>query len=120
MHDTVIYCEKNEETQSVKLNYDKKLFTIDNSSLLCADDSVYFIGSEGEIRLSDYEGEGFIINNNGELLYSLNRPTKKQVKVYITPSGKKYHTDPNCAGKTGFEMPLDTAMLLRTPCNICT
>lgn len=119
-HNTVIYCEKSDDINNIALNTDKKLFTVGDSKLLNAGDSVYFIGAQGEIKLSDYEGEGFIINSDGELLYSLNVPVKKQETVYITPSGKKYHTSLSCAGKTGFEITLETAKLLRTPCSICT
>ncbi|MBQ7005259.1 MAG: hypothetical protein IJN68_02385 [Clostridia bacterium] len=59
------------------------------------------------------------MNSEGELLYSLNTPVKKQQTVYITPSGKKYHINRHCGGKTSFEIALETAKLFRKPCNIC-
>ena len=119
MHDTVIYCEKNAEVNTVKADYDKNIFTIGDSRLLNTVDSLYLINNKEKIKLSDYEGFGFVINSEGELLYSLNTPVKKQQTVYITPSGKKYHTNRHCGGKTSFEIALETAKLFRKPCNIC-
>ena len=119
MHDTVIYCEKSADMNTVKLDYNENNFTIGKSKITCKKDSVYFINDEECIKLADYEGYGFVINSDGELLYSMNIPQKKQEKVYITPSGEKYHKDKHCAGKTGFELPLETAKLLRTPCMLC-
>ncbi len=119
MHDTVIYCERSEKIDTIIHDYDENSFTIGGSKLLCAEDSVYFINAKEKIRLSDYEGYGFVINNEGELLYSMNTPVKKQEKVYITPSGKKYHKNRYCAGKTAFDMPIETAKCLREPCNLC-
>ena len=118
-HNTVIYCEKAEDVNTVKLDTNKNIFTIGDSKLLSAEDALYFITPEEKIKLTDYEGSGFIVNSKGELLYSLNTPAKKQETVYITPSGKKYHKDAFCAGKTGFEINIETAKLLREPCNIC-
>ena len=118
-HDTVIYCEKSKDVQSIKIDTDKRIYTIGNAKLISKADALYLAAAEEEINLSDYEGFGFVINSNGELLYSLNTPTKKQQTVFITPSGKKYHTDRYCAGKTGFEIGIETAKLLREPCSIC-
>ena len=119
-HDTVIYCEKSPDVQTVKLEADKNTFTIGDAKLVNTPEALYLINPEGKINLSDYEGFGFVINSDGKLLYSLNTPSKKQETVYITPSGKKYHKDPYCAGKTAFEAPLETATkLLREPCKIC-
>lgn len=119
MHDTVIYCEKSAEINAIMLNGSENSFTIGSSKIICGDDSVYFENANEKIRLADYEGYGFVINSEGELLYSMNTPVKKQEKVYITPSGKKYHRDMYCAGRTGFEMPIETAKLLREPCSLC-
>ena len=119
MHNTVIYCEKSAEINAIMLNDSKNSFTIGSSKITCGEDSVYFENGKEKIRLDDYEGNGFVINSEGELLYSMNAPVKKQEKVYITPSGKKYHRDMYCAGRTGFEMPIETAKLLREPCNLC-
>ena len=117
---TVIYCEKSDRSIPVKLNYEKNIFTIDISKLLYENDSIYFITPYEKINLSDYEGVGYVINDNGELLYSLNTPAKKQQMVYITPSGKKYHLKKNCAGKNGIKIEFETALLLKEPCSICT
>ena len=119
IHNTFIYCERSAEIKSIQHNYSENSFTIGKSKLLCGDDSVYFINDREKIRLEDYEGYGFVINSEGELLYSMNTPVKKQEKVYITPSGKKYHRDMYCAGRTGFEMPIETAKLLREPRSLC-
>lgn len=119
-HDTVIYCEKTEPVGAIKLESEKKTFTIGDSKLINENDAVYFKNKSEKINLSDYEGFGFVINSNGELLYSLNTPVKKQETVYVTPSGKKYHKDFYCAGKSGFEVSIETAKLFRNPCNICT
>ena len=120
MHDTVIYCEKAAENNVIKLTLNPNSYTIDKAKITCEEDSVYFINDEECIKLADYEGFGFVINSDGELLYSLNTPVKKQEKVYITPSGKKYHKDQYCAGKTGFEINIETAKLMREPCNLCS
>ncbi len=118
-HDTVIYCEKSPDTQTVQLEVDKNTFTIGDTKLMSTDEALYLINPNEKINLSDYEGFGFVINSDGELLYSMNTPEKKQETVYITPSGEKYHKDPYCAGKTGFEISLETAKLMREPCNLC-
>lgn len=119
MHNLIIYCEKTAEINTIKADYGENSFTIGESRLLNTVDSLYLINNKEKIKLSDYEGFGFVINSEGELLYSLNTPVKKQQTVYITPTGKKYHTDPDCAGKTGFEIELETAKLFRQPCSIC-
>ena len=118
-HNRVIYCEKSREVQSIKINTDKGIYTIGDAKLINEENSLLLVTPEEKINLSDYDGLGFIINSNGELLYSLNIPIKKQQMVYITPSGKKYHTNIYCAGKTGFEISLDTAKLMREPCSLC-
>ncbi len=118
-HDAFVYCEKAPDVQAVKLEADKNTFTIGNAKLVNTPEALYLTNSEEKINLSDYEGFGFVINSDGELLYSLNTPLKKQETVFITPSGKKYHKDRYCAGKTAFEMSLETAKLMREPCDIC-
>lgn len=78
IHNTFIYCERSAEIKSIQHNYSENSFTIGKSKLLCGDDSVYFINDREKIRLEDYEGYGFVINSEGELLYSMNTPVKKQ------------------------------------------
>ena len=119
MHDTVIYCEKSAEINAIMLNGSENSFTIGSSKIICGDDSVYFENGKEKIRLADYEGYGFVINSEGELLYSMNTPVKKQEKVFITPSGEKYHRNQYCAGKNRVQMPIETAKLLREPCSLC-
>ena len=42
-------------------------------------------------------------------------------RVYRTPSGKKYHFDPECGGKNSFEISLDEAKKAKlSPCLKCT
>lgn len=42
------------------------------------------------------------------------------VKIYITPTGKRYHYDNNCNGGTYYESTLDEAITKGlTPCNKC-
>lgn len=118
-HDAFVYCEKAPDVKSVRLEADGNTFTIGNAGLVNESEALYLISPNGKINLSEYEGFGFVINSDGELLYSLNTPSKKKEKVFITPSGKKYHKEPTCAGKTGFELPLETAKLMREPCSIC-
>lgn len=118
-NNTVIYCEQSADSKSLEVDLKNRVYKIDKATLISKDDGMYLVTLENEINLSEYEGSGFVINSNGELLYSLNTPRKKQAKVYITPSGRKYHTDPDCAGTTGFEIVLETAKLLRKPCSIC-
>lgn len=119
VHDTFIYCEKADDINAIKVNHNENSYTIGKSKIMCTDDSVYFINDEESIRLADYEGFGFVINSNGELLYSMNAPVKKQEKVFITPSGEKYHRNQYCAGKNRVEVPIETAKLLREPCSLC-
>lgn len=118
-HDTVIYCEKSDDIKNVRVDTNKNTYTIGNAKISYTEDAVYLSSLKKRINLSAYDGFGFIVNSNGELLYSLNVPCKKSEKVYITPSGKKYHRDPHCAGKTGFEINVETAKLVREPCSLC-
>lgn len=119
-YDTFIYCERSADVKSVNIDMQKGCVTIGESKFLKESGKVYLIGKDGKINLSSYDAEGFIINSDGELLYSATTPTLKKEKVFITPKGEKYHTDAYCAGKTGFEAPLETAKLLeREPCKIC-
>ena len=39
-------------------------------------------------------------------------------EVYITPSGKKYHYDPQCGGKNSYKVGIDSVGG-RTPCQKC-
>ncbi len=39
--------------------------------------------------------------------------------VYITPYGKKYHFDPDCAGENGFSISLEEAKKLNEACEKC-
>ncbi len=39
--------------------------------------------------------------------------------VYVTPSGEKYHYDPNCGGKNSSPTTLNKAKITRDPCKKC-
>lgn len=48
------------------------------------------------------------------------QPVQASRKIYITPTGKKYHYDPNCNGGTYIESTLDAALERGlTPCAKC-
>lgn len=76
-HDTFVYCEKFSDAQPVRLQADENTFIIGNAKLVNSPEALYLINDKEKIKLSDYEGCGFVINSNGELLYSLNKPLKK-------------------------------------------
>ncbi len=40
-------------------------------------------------------------------------------KVYIAPTGKRYHYRPTCAGKNAMEVELSQAENYYTPCKKC-
>ena len=46
-------------------------------------------------------------------------PSSPENCVYITPSGKKYHIDPNCGGKNSYPVYYAEAIKKRTPCSKC-
>ena len=77
-HDVFVYCEKALDTENVKLVADENTFIIGNARLVNKPEALYLMSYDEKINLSDYEGFGFVINSDGELLYSLNTPVKKQ------------------------------------------
>lgn len=77
-HDIFIYCEKTPDVKAVKLEADKNTFTIGDAKLVNTPEALYLINPEEKINLSDYEGFGFVINSDGELLYSMNTPEKSR------------------------------------------
>lgn len=87
-HDIFICCEKTPDVKAVKLEADKNTFTIGDAKLVNTPEALYLINPEEKINLSDYEGFGFVINSDGELLYSMNTPEKKQEFVFIHPRVK--------------------------------
>lgn len=119
-NDMIIYCERSRDVKSCRFDMDEGLITVGDSQILNTAEEVFFFGSKGETNLSQYDALGFVVNSDGELLYSLTEPVLKQETVFVTPKGKKYHSDASCAGKTGFEIKLNTAIMFdRTACNIC-
>lgn len=50
----------------------------------------------------------------------VNSPNSNGVSVYRTPSGKRYHFDPDCGGKNSYKISLDDAKSVGlTPCQKC-
>lgn len=46
--------------------------------------------------------------------------TEKEEMVWVTTSGKKYHSNPNCSNmKSPFQIPLKEAQEKRDPCSKC-
>lgn len=46
--------------------------------------------------------------------------TEKEEMVWVTSSGKKYHSDPSCSNmKSPFQVPLKEAQKTRGPCSKC-
>ncbi len=49
-----------------------------------------------------------------------NSPNSNGTAVYRTPSGKRYHYDPDCGGKNSYKISLDDAKSSGlTPCQKC-
>ena len=49
-----------------------------------------------------------------------NSPNSNGASVYRTPSGKRYHYDPDCGGKNSYKVSLDNAKSAGlTPCQKC-
>lgn len=119
INNTVIYCENSEGVRDFLVDMQENSFQFGEAKLISGD-NLYLQTPKNKINLSDYEAQGFVINSSGELLYSLVVPTLKKQKVFVTPNGKRYHTDAYCAGRTGFEIDCETAMFFdREPCRIC-
>lgn len=119
-HNIDVYCERAEDVEIVTVYHADRRYIIGEAELHSRED-LYFITPDGEINLSEIGGEAFVINSDGELLYQLMKPEKEEFeKVFATPSGKKYHSDTYCAGRTAFETDLEMAELFgRRPCSIC-
>ena len=59
-------------------------------------------------------------SENTDTAESTNDETIEILKIYRTPSGKKYHYDAECGGKNSFETTLSEATLSGlTPCSRC-
>ncbi len=118
-HNTVVYCEKAADVQAFRVDSGERSFQFGASKLVDGD-NLYLITPESKINLSEYDAKGFVIDSNGEILHSLVTPTLKKQKVFVTPNGGKYHTDAYCAGRTGFEIDYETAIMFdREACKLC-
>lgn len=119
-YDVKVYCEKAEDVQSVKINFEKGTYKIGSAEIVNKD-GLYLVSPEGTVNLSEKDADAFVINSKGKLLYQLEKPERDiSENVFVTPSGKKYHKDIFCAGRTAFETDKQTAELFgRTSCSIC-
>ncbi len=120
-----VYCELTDDFRATELFLDKGTFKI-GKAVLDSREDLYLISPEGEINLSEIGSEAFIINSEGNILYQMMKPDKeenekeKSQKVFVAPSGEKYHSDIFCAGKRAFEINIETAVLFgRKPCSLC-
>jgi len=119
VNNTVIYCENSAGVRDFLVDMQENSFQFGKAKLVNGD-NIYLQTPENKINLSSYEAQGFVINSSGEILYSLVTPTLKKQKVFVTPNGGKYHTDAYCAGRTGFEIEYETAIMFdREPCKLC-
>lgn len=124
-HNIDVYCERKDDEPVMSAILEEGIFKIGKAELHNKE-NLYLVSPEAKINLSQIGGEAFIINSDGELLYQMVKPEKSELKteekekVFVAPSGEKYHSDIYCAGKRAFETELDTAELFgRKPCSIC-
>ena len=119
-HNIVVYCETAEDITVTEVNFEEKTYKVEDAELHYKDD-LFFVSNGKKINLSETGSEAFVINSDGELLYQMEKPQKEISEiVYATPSGKKYHSDIYCAGRTAFETDTETAESFgRKPCSIC-
>ena len=69
--DKVVYCENSDNVEYIAVDINKGSYTIGNAELISEGNSLYLVTSENKINLSDYNAAGFVINSNGEILYTL-------------------------------------------------
>ena len=79
---------------------------------------VYCYNVQPEITIDYSTGENFL---SGEAQKENPLPEVAVKKgIYRTPSGKRYHADPECGGKNSYEVSLEDALKAGlTPCNKC-
>ena len=76
-----------------------------------------------EICVYDYEVDNYL--NVGwyqsyQAAMDANKPANTSAGVYRTPTGKRYHFDPDCGGKNSYSITLDSARSAGlTPCKKC-
>lgn len=116
----VIYCETSADITVTQADFEEQIYKIGVAEIHYKDD-VYFVSHGKRINLSETGSDAFVINSDGELLYQMVKPEKEMSEtVFATPSGKKYHSDLYCAGRTAFETDAETAEKFgRKPCSIC-
>ena len=71
----------------------------------------------------DYQTGASVIDGTTPAVIPESQPSTESPKsdaVYRTPSGKKYHFDPECGGKNSYETTLEDAKKVGlTPCSKC-
>ncbi len=60
-----------------------------------------------------------MIVDSEDLFGSATEDDQKKMAVYITPTGKRYHYRPTCAGKNATEIDFNQAQERYTPCQKC-
>ena len=73
-HNIVIYCEKDHKDKAMKIDMQKRAFTIGETTLLSTADALFLETSDGKINLSDYGADAYVVNSEGRLLYSMSSP----------------------------------------------
>ncbi len=76
--DIVIYFDRSEGDNITTVDYEKKSITVGESTILNEDGTVYFIGNNGRVNLAEYDAKGFVIDSDGNILYSLGVPISKK------------------------------------------
>lgn len=123
-HNIVVYFEIAEDVTSTKIDFNEGIYKVGDAEIQYKDD-LCLSSPDGKINLSEIGGEAFVINSDGKLLYQLVKPEnasdgKNTETVFVTPSGKKYHSDYYCAGRSAFETEKETAVLFgRASCSVC-
>ena len=117
-HNLDVYCEKTSDIDAVEVDLVSNEFVIGKAKLKNESDGVYLVNGEVKHNLSGNGEDACVINSEGDVIYKLVKPLVQEM-VFATPHGRKYHKDKYCAGKTAFEVPLETARLFREPCNLC-
>lgn len=124
-HNIDVYCERRDDETVMHAILEEGIFKLGKAEIHNKDE-LYFISPKGKYNLSQMGGDAFIVNSDGELLYQMVKSENTEAeneeseKVFVAPSGEKYHSDIYCAGKRSFETDLKTAELFgRKPCSIC-
>ena len=119
IHNIELFIEKIPPVQFYDIRRGDKLFTVGELDFVNTDEGLILHTKNEIINLNELGTHACVIKQNGEVLYHFEKYEEAK-KVFVTPSGKKYHYKASCAGKSAFEAPLEAAELFRDPCSICT